>query len=731
MAFPTTILFFLSFVAAVLLGPQTRPWTWGPSLILMSLGLLSAITIRSRLQRRLPLPLALLGTTSAAWLIGRMATSPVLDLALADFLLLFSITASIWLIEVVLRKPATTHLFLCGLASLVIASVVVMAKQVADPSYSPIFHSRPANLPSGFYGHYNECANFLIGTSFILACAAVRGPNPSWMRIFWGLAALSGFIGVHFTRSRGGILAVAIGFAAMALLFFISTPKSTLKAVLGISLPFLGILIALFLWNSWNSAQQTRYNASAATVLENPIRISLLDIATECVGMMPWSGSGSRSFSWNCFQFWDVQSHGGLIASPEFVHNELFQVATDYGLIGLTLLGAFLIVAIIFATTRLADSKQVPDALSSGMIIGGKTALLGMMVQSSFSFVFHLLPGALLLGISLGLFIWPSSIHSPKQKRNFGFSLITRFLIGISALAVLTIGIRASRAYACLWTSYFGNPTSPLIKAGALSRAVEFFPSSELYKDLGIASHAAATSGEIDSEEFKNQAISAYEKALEKNPYDPAPSLNLAPLLAVSGDHENAEREFKRIISIQGGAESLLRGHFRLAEYLMHKGMQELDKKSPLAALDTFQTAVEHTHEIQKSAPWVMPSTKEGLTLDVDLHAGIALAFEESGDVERALDYYELAAKIPTGERVNFPWAKLLGSVAKTAWMERRPSEALSHFQKARDLVQNTKDLPPPATEQEKEEFLKYLNETIGYLQGAGIRPLDDHTPGQ
>jgi uncharacterized SAM-binding protein YcdF (DUF218 family) len=731
MAFPTTILFFLSFVAAVLLGPQTRPWTWGPSLILMSLGLLSAITIRSRLQRRLPLPLALVGTTSAAWLIGRMATSPVLDLALADFLLLFSITASIWLIEVVLRKPATTHLFLCGLASLVIASVVVMAKQVADPSYSPIFHSRPADLPSGFYGHYNECANFLIGTSFILACAAVRGPNPSWMRIFWGLAALSGFIGVHFTRSRGGILAVAIGFAAMALLFFISTPKSKAKAILGISLPFLGIIIASFLWSSWNSAQLTRYNASAATVLENPIRVSLLDIATQCIALLPWSGGGSRSFSWNCYQFWDIHTHGVLLATPEFVHNELFQVATDYGLCGLLLLGAFLTTAIIVAAIKLANTKGTSESIPSGIVIGGMTAFIGMMVQSSFSFVFHLLPGAVLLGISLGLFIWPCSKLTAAPLRRFGYEIAVRAFIGVAAIGLLAFGIQGSRTYSSLWTAYFAAPSPSLVKAGALSRAVEIFPSSELYKDLGIACQAAGTSQESDSEELKNQAMLAYKEAIQRNPFDATISMNLAPLLAISGDHLRAENEYKRIIDLQGGAESLMRGNFRYAEYLLDKGIRQTRERAPLEALDTLQTAMDHTGEIRRLAPGLMPSTAEGLTLDANLHAGIALALEESGDVEGALNFYKKASEIPTGDRVNFPWAKLLGSVAKTAWTERRPSEALSQFQKARELVQNIKELPPHITEEEKTEYLRYLNETINYLQGAGIRPLNNQTPDQ
>ncbi|RYD83945.1 MAG: tetratricopeptide repeat protein [Verrucomicrobiaceae bacterium] len=732
MAIPTTIFLVLAFAASVLLGPQTRPWTWGPSLILLGVGLLVSLPAVMGTPRRLPRALAWLGTAAALWFVGRIATSPVRELALADLLLLFAIGASIYLARFILTNTTATRLFFGCLATLLAASLMVIARQVVDPSFSPIFHSRPADLPSGFFGHYNEGANFLIGTSFILACAAIRGSHPLWMRIFWGLVATGGFIGVHFTRSRGAILAVAVGFAAMAILFFLSSPKSKLKAALAISLPFVGILIGLFLWNGWNSAQQVRYNAGAETVLENPIRISLLDIATQCIGLMPWSGSGSRSFSWNCYRFWDVETHGGLSAKPEFVHNELFQAATDYGLVGLILLGGFLISAVLIATIRLAEAKEADDTLPSGMIVGGMTAFAGMMVQSNFSFVFHLFPGAILLGLSLGLFIWPSSTRAEAPRRRSIFpGLAIRTLVGITAVLVVAVGIQGSRAYACMWTAYFAGSVPPLAKAGTLSRAVRIYPSSELYKDLGLASQAAATTWEMDSGELKDQAISAYKEALRRNPYDPTISMNLAPLLAISGDSIEAEKEFKRIIAIQGGAESLLKGHFKFADYLLEKGIRQIRGKAPLEAMDTFQAAIGHTDEIRKLAPWVMPATMEGLTLDVSLHGSIALALEESGDIEKALEYYEFASKIQTGERVHYPWAVLLGNVAKTAWLERRPSEAMEHFQKARDLVLNSKDLPPDVTEEQKVEYLTYLENTIRYLKEAGIKPSDGESPGR
>ena len=122
-----------------------------------------------------------------------------------------------------------------------------------------------------------------------------------------------------------------------------------------------------------------------------------------CIAMHPWTGGGSRSFSWECFQFWDPKTQGFGGAKPEMVHNELAQTATDYGLVGLVLLVALLVTLLLGCLLRvLFENSSTKNDHSDAWRIGGFAALIGMLVQGCFSFVFHTLPGIVLLGICFG-----------------------------------------------------------------------------------------------------------------------------------------------------------------------------------------------------------------------------------------------------------------------------------------------------------------------------------------
>ena len=135
--------------------------------------------------------------------------------------------------------------------------------------------------------------------------------------------------------------------------------------------------------------------------MDNTIRLYLLGIAVQCIGLHPMAGGGSRSFSWECFRFGETTAQGARQPKPELVHNEWLQSATDYGLVGAGLLIGLLGSLALAAILRLLfeDSSKERDHRDAWRI-GALAALAGILVQSCFSFVFHLMPGILLLGIS-------------------------------------------------------------------------------------------------------------------------------------------------------------------------------------------------------------------------------------------------------------------------------------------------------------------------------------------
>ena len=89
------------------------------------------------------------------------------------------------------------------------------------------------------------------------------------------------------------------------------------------------------------------------------------------------------------------------------------------------LLGALTLAAIL--RPGFEDRPREPDARDAWRL-GGLAALAGMLVQSSFSFVFHLMPGIILLGICLGM-MSRSGTPAPHSR-----GLGSRLLLTLAAL---------------------------------------------------------------------------------------------------------------------------------------------------------------------------------------------------------------------------------------------------------------------------------------------------------
>lgn len=723
----SSIFLVLSLAAAILVGPQMRQWSWGPSLVLLGISLLAALPSLWRNRRAPNMGAAILAIATPMWFAWRALMSPVQEFAKADVLLLAGAVGGSLAIGTIFENRKATAVFLWGLAILLLLSVGVLAKQVIDPSFSPVFPSRPRDLPSGFFGHYNDGANFLIAAGFLLASAALSSRHPVWARVVWALIAVSGIAAVYFTRSRGGILAAAVCIFLMVAISLLTAKKRSGWSVAWlIGLPFIALFAAGFLWQGWSASQQIRYQSDVATgALDNPIRLSLLDIAAQCIGLSPFSGGGSRSFSWNCYQFWDSQAHGPAGARPEMVHNEFVQSATDYGLVGAGLLLVTLAAMAISALIKLTLGRTNAEIDSSRtfLMVGGLVGLAGMTIQSSFSFVFHIFPGALLLGITLGAFGWPGAAARQTHKgESFNF-VATATAAGLAAILLFT-GWNRSRVLTLLWKPYFGGDTSLWARADSLKKAAAILPFPSFYKERGIALQEIANSTDAEATLARELALESYSEADRLHPFDPVVSLNRALLLDFVGREDEAEKEFLQLISIEGGAESLFRGHLRYADFLLKRGNKQISRDEYGKAVATFDLAFAHCERVRQKAPWMMSQTLEGLKLDVSLHERRGDACFLMGDLEEALKYYDLGTKIQTGARLNYRASAVFARYAEVAWSERRPSEALARFHQAKQRLTAATELPTDVTPKEKADYGAYLEEKIGFLTGANIQPL-------
>ncbi|MEX1049458.1 MAG: O-antigen ligase family protein [Akkermansiaceae bacterium] len=726
----SSIFLVTALILAVLIGPQTRPWTWGPAMLALSFSALAALpTFWRKGKLSADFGLLALGALTVAWFVWRAWNSPVQELGQADYLLVGAVVASFISIRAIAGNPLAERVLIWGMALLLLANVVVIGMQLKDPTFSPLFRERAAGKMTGFFAHYNETANYLIGASMLVAAAALTGRHATATRVLWILIALAGLAGVWFTRSRGGILGAAVACGVFAAVLLIIGKRKNAKwfAPALVAIPLVGLGIGAFLWMGWQEAQEIRHAGSGIRgLVDNSARLYLLGIALSCIGLHPLVGGGSQSFGWECFGFLDGKSHGGLIThKPELIHNELLQSATDYGLVGagllVGLLGTFILISIlsvVFEERSAGGGSRTGDAWR----LGGLAALAGMLVQSCFSFVFHLLPGIVLLGICLGQMSRPS--RDPGRAAN---QLGAKFLLSAAALAcavlLIPAGWKGTQVTWVLWPSYFSKkpPSTVESKIDALGEAIRIWPQSELYQDRAGIHHVLVAKGEGEGlEKTAELAIRDYAQAALFHPYDPGPAANQANLLSYLERDSEAEEQYERAIALQGGMEPGFRAHFWFSKHLLRKGLREFRAYDPAPALAVIEAAAQQMEAAAEKMHWISQDMREPR---VSVHEKLGAAREANGNYEGALESYNFTTTLPGGIRAHYRAGLVHGKIATARWAEKKPAEAMAHFMEAKRRIGMTRELPKGVTLEKRLEYVAYLDQMIGYFKKTKVEP--------
>ena len=731
----SSIFLVIALVMAVVIGPQTRAWTWGPAMLALGLATLAAGPVFWR-REKTPADFGLIafGTLVAGWFAFRAWVSPVAELGQADLLLTAAAVATYVCIRAIEGHGAAERLLIWGIALLLLANVVVAGMQVSDPTFTPVFRGRAGpKMVSGFYAHYNEAANYFIASSMLVGAAGLFGRHATATRVLWVLIAVAGLACVWFTRSRGGIFGVAVGAAVFAVVALMMGKRQGARwfGPALIAVPVIGLAIGAFLFVGWQNAQESRQPGSDITqMMDNTIRLYLLGIAMSCVASHPLIGGGSRSFSWECYQIWDPKAHGAGGARPEFVHNEWVQAAADYGLIGAVLLMLLLVVLAGGTILRLLfdDAPRTLPNTRNAWRLGALAGLAGMFVQSNFSFVFHLMPGILLLGICLGQL----SSHS-KSGAGVAPVMGSRILLSITALgcglALLASGWKGTQVTRMLWPSYFSKSFVPSTAStiDALSEAMRIWPAVEFYtrRAASLQQPSAPEAAPDARRGLLERALGDYEKAGELQPKDPAIAVNHGNLLSFLGRDAEAEARYANAVLLQGGMEPAFNARLSLARHLLGKGIRQMRAGKTDAALDSLETAVGHVeYAAAQIPPWIFHTL--GRPTQFSIHEGLGLARELLGDYDGAFQAYAAALAVPRAPRsVEYRIGLLHGKLASQKWAERKPSEALGSFLKARQHIAAASDLPEGIPPARRVEYLAYLDRTIAFLKAAKVVPAE------
>lgn len=729
MAVISSIFWVIGFILSVTLAPQLRIWAWGPTMICFAVSTLAALPpIWNSRNSRADLFIVISGLILVSWIALRAAVSPVAELAQSDLLLMAMAVATFICFRASAGGAVPQKILIHGLALILLASVAVIGKQILDPTFSPIFPNELPKTPAGFFAHYSYGASFLIPVSLLVAAVAIHSKNHWITRILLGSVALAGMVAVYFTNSRGGFIGIGTGFVTLCALSIFSGHRQDKKwfgpAV--ILFPLILIALALFFLSGLSAMQENRSGqGDMAGMLDNSIRLYLLEIAVSCFAAHPLFGGGSRSFSWECFQYWDTQAMGKGSARPEHVHNELIQTACEYGAVGAGLLIVFLVGVVIVAISRVASrTPGLRATFSDSWRIGGVAGLVGLFAQSNFEGIFRIPPGAILLGLCIAAACFPSIQTRNGSTRHLSNGVTSLAGLGVVALLAL-FGWKGSLASAKLWPAYFSRiPPGLETRASAVSEGIAIWPLGSLHRERGglyqkMASQCTSTD---EVSELLGLALLDFRKAEELNPYDPEHAIGSAILLSALDRDKEAEITFNRAISIQGEMEAAFQSHSLLAKHLYSKGITEFSDKKTQLALNSFQLAAAHIDKVAELYGDGLLS-RDQQAMRVGVHESWGQVLEELGDPKGAIEQYDFASTLRSGPTAHYRAGVLLGKMAVLAWSERRSADALALFMAADSRTKKAHQLPAGIDANKRAEYLAYLKKTIAYLKGAKIEP--------
>lgn len=573
----------MAMALAVSLGGQTLDYTWGSAFLALAASLLAMLPQAWKLRRGVGTWIAVVGVIAAtSWILWRCSGSPVKEFGRSDALLVAGLlSAGLWGLlaraEGGAIRVALGSLSLLGGVNLVIALI-----QTSDRGFAWPFAGRPGFFPSGLFGHYNHLADFSLVCAAFLAARFVFARDRLFERILQAAGVLANVGCVLVSQSRGGMVSLSAAAVVLVVLAALIAwrDKAKNRRLLGITALVMPVMMGALAVPVLKHFQERRgiTDASIERFADNKSRLHNIGLAVDVTAKHPWTGGGSRAYGWEKYAAWDPAESGMIAQNDDFVHNELMQVATDYGWIGAILVGVAVFATGLCGLAGVMSgeggaARKAADALACG----GLAAMAGTLVHSNFSFVTHTLPGALYLGLAMGC-----ALPRKNEREAWDFGLrpslagvpVSLVLLGLASVLAFA-GVKSTKVYRGLWPVFFGKEqlasVAPGLALEQVDEAMRIWPSSELAGSFAhVVRGVVQRKNLLESERgpWLIEAEDLYAQASTLNPFDPEWAVNRANVLSALGRNEEAEKEFERAIVLEGGMEGNFRARYYYAWHL-------------------------------------------------------------------------------------------------------------------------------------------------------------------
>jgi len=489
------------------------------------------------------------------------------------------------------------------IAGIAVAESVYGFWQVAMKTDAVLWFTRAVGYrgrASGTYICPNHLAGLLTMTLGLIVARLVVDRRPSrslqksfLLKLFDGYCALIIAAGLVATQSRGGWAAAAV--ALIVAVLWMWRAKALPPRVVDVLLLLIvvgGLVLAS------RPTVRDRLHQMFAIRLDYTFDFDVVDVRDESlsgrvylnrstramVADHPLWGAGPGTWRWVLAGYRDPK----LQLAPRHAHNDVMQLAAEYGLVGLMLvlgvIGCFLWQIVRF-------TRPDEPAETRAWMIGSATAVLAMVVHSFADFNLHIPVNAYLLASLLGLTAAFSAKESPCRRVEAvppGSRLVGAVVL-VAALMAAWLAVPLGLGQRLLLAGNDEAAAGEWANATALhQRAVRLDPRSpaahmRLGDDYRLrATDPAAPLGIAESQQLLADAVQAYERSLALNPFDTDVRVRLALAHDARGETPQARAALENaLIRDPNNSYALLRaGIFYLRHGEIERGRAALEKSA-------------------------------------------------------------------------------------------------------------------------------------------------------
>ena len=265
--------------------------------------------------------------------------------------------------------------------------------------------------------------------------------------------------------------------------------------------------------------------------------------------------------------------------------------------------------------------------------------MAGTLLHSNFSFVTHTMPGAMYLGLAMGMAL-PRKLLSPGSHVQTGaIGWIGRAASAGLVLLLAFPGVQASRVLILLWPVWFGRPNgnseAPSAALERIEEAQELWPTAATAGRAGGLARRTADSANLSGEDrsdWLNRSAAFFGQAVMSHPYDPEWAVNHANVLSILGRDEEAEKAYENAIRLEGGMEAMFRARYYFGLHLYRRWYRLwLKERRAEEALGQFIRARDHllqAREVRPANLWAKEGaeTLKGLEETISFLEGAGVA---------------------------------------------------------------------------------------------------------